>query len=90
MSSLLSRKTWLVQVVKKIVCDVLSSLHSGWFISHPCPNEVETTNFMLSLFFLTSLSMLALSIRSISFSKGSGIRIAKGISLRMSSATFIV
>jgi hypothetical protein len=86
---LLSRSTLLVHVVKKIEWDALSSLHSGWLINHPCPNEVDTTSFMLSLFFLTSSSMLSLSVQSISLSRGRGISTGKGMLLRIISATLI-
>jgi hypothetical protein len=67
----------------------LSSLHSGWLISHPCPSEVDTTNFMLSLLLLTSSSILFLPVRSISLSRGRGISIAKGTFLRIISATLM-
>jgi hypothetical protein len=48
---LLWSSSFAEQAVKNTACVELSTLHSGWLISHPWPKEVVMISFIFSRFF---------------------------------------
>jgi hypothetical protein len=66
------------QVVKYTACYSTFRM----VFSHPCPNDVDSTTFILSRFARTCSSILVLPVLSISFNSGRGISAVKRISFQ--------